>query len=87
MISTVKVTMNKKVFWISAGVAFVIATLAIGVVAVFTTPWYTILCGISLLITLFIADGCKKAVWMEEWHKEAVKKAENMTPKTNIEKQ
>ena len=53
--------MNKKVFWISAGVAFVIATLAIGVVAVFTTPWYTVLCGISLIITLFIADGCKKA--------------------------
>ena len=30
-ISTDKVSMNKKVFWISAGVAFVIATLAIPV--------------------------------------------------------
>jgi hypothetical protein len=58
---------NKKAIWASIGLIFVIMTLAIGAIAVFTTVWYTILCGISLVIVIFISDGCKKHLWKEHW--------------------
>lgn len=58
---------NKKAIWTSIGLIFVIMTLAIGAIAVFTTAWYTILCGISLVIVIFISDGCKKHLWKEHW--------------------
>ena len=58
---------NNKAIWTSIGLIFVIMTLAIGAIAVFTTAWYTILCGISLIIVIFISDGCKKYLWKEHW--------------------
>lgn len=54
---------NNKAIWTSIGLIFVIMTLAIGAIAVFTTAWYTILCGISLVIVIFISDGCKRLLW------------------------
>ena len=57
--------MNKAI-WTSIGLIFVIITLAVGVVAVFTTSWYTFMCGVSLIIVIFISDGCKKAYWTDQ---------------------
>lgn len=57
--------MNKAI-WTSIGLIFVIITLAVGVVAVFTTSWYTLMCGVSLIIVVFISDGCKKYYWLHE---------------------
>ena len=57
--------MNKSI-WISIGLIFVIITLAVGVVAVFTTSWYTLMCGVSLIIVIFISDGYKKHYWLHE---------------------
>ena len=60
-----------KAIWVSIGLIFIVVTLVFGIINSLQTTkgdfMFTFMAFISLVILVFISDGCKQYLWKDEY--------------------
>jgi hypothetical protein len=64
-----------KAIWVSVGLIFITLTLVFGLTAIPSefgnNTFFGLMGFVSLIAIVFIADGCKKYLWKEDFQKES----------------